>query len=637
MRRLGPPLPLGVRPLAPPLLLLALTLFAYGNALDSEWHLDDYTYILEDGATMDLGARLRGLLADNRGIGRLTFTLNALAGGLDPRGFHVVNLAVHLACSALAFLFTRALLGTPRLAGALPESERAPLAWGVALVFATHPLQIEAVTYVVQRWTALAAGFYLAASLAMLAHLRSGARRAYALAILLALAGLRTKEIAVTLPVAFVAYRWLLFPSRGQGAHGSGTAPAPVAGPARPPARDVAVLLTLLLILVVPVTNYLFPHYNATAETRLADAIRETPLISPWEYLLTQFGVVLGYLRLAVWPAGLNIDHDVRLVRTLADPAALAPLAALLAISAAVVLLRRRAPLAVVGVALFVLTIAPESSVFPITDLMFEHRMYLPLVGVVIAAAGILRAVPALARPGRVPALLAILAIPLAVATRARNEVWRTEISLWADAAAKAPAKARPRQSLGIALARAGRLEEAEAALCAAIARDSSFADPYVNLASVLERRGRRAEIEPLYREAIARCGRHYMIHNNLGLLLAERGDDAAAEAEYREAIEENDLYALPHLNLGNLLARQERAAEAEASYEEALRRDPYLHAARVNLGALLAMRGEIERARAEWLAVLRRDPSNASARANLERAARLGPGTNDSGVQGAE
>ncbi len=614
-----------MRRLAPPLFLLVLTLFAYGNALDSEWHLDDYTYILEDGATGDLGARLRGLVADNRGVGRLTFTLNTLAGGFDPRGFHVVNLLVHLACAALVFLFTRALLGAPRLAAAVPEGERAPLAWGVALLFAAHPLQIEAVTYIVQRWTALAAAFYLAASLAMLAHMRSGSRRAYALALILALAGLRTKEIAVTLPVAFLAYRWFLFQRTGEGAGGGEKTSAPDAGRARAWTRDVALLLPLLLVLVVPVTNYVFPHYNATEETRLADALRETPLISPWEYLLTQFGVILAYLRLALWPAGLNLDHDVRLVTSLADPAALLPLAALAAIAIAVVLLRRRAPLAVAGVVFFVLTIAPESSVLPITDLMFEHRMYLPLVGLLIVVAGLLRAVPALARPGRVPALLAVLAIPLAVVTRERNEAWRTEISLWTDAAAKSPGKARPRQSLGLAYARAGRLEEAEAALRAAIARDSSFADPYVNLATVLERRGRGEEIEPLYRDAIARCPRHYMVHNNLGLLLAGRSEDAAAEAEYREAIEENPRYALPLLNLGNLLARQGRAAEAEACYEEALRRDPYLHAARVNLGSLLAMRGEIARARAEWMTVLRFDPRHESAHENLERARRLG------------
>jgi Tfp pilus assembly protein PilF len=596
-----------VRRLAPPLLLLVLTLLAYGNTLDSEWHLDDYTYILEDGATGDLGARLRGLAADNRGVGRLTFTLNALAGGFDPRGFHVVNLAVHLACAGLVFLFARALLGAPRLAGALPEGEREPLAWGVALVFATHPLQVEAVTYVVQRWTALAAVFYLAASLAMLAHLRSGGRRAYALAILLALAALRTKEFAVTLPIAFVAYGALLFPR-----------------PTGPRERR-ALLLPLLLLLVIPATNYLFPHYNATEATRLADTVRETSLISPWSYLLTQFGVVLTYLRLALWPAGLNIDHDVRLVRSLADPAALVPLAALAAIAGAVFLLRRRAPLALAGLAFFALTIAPESSVLPITDLMFEHRMYLPLVGVLLAVAGLLRAVPALARPGRVPALLAILAIPLAAATRARNEVWRTEIALWADAAAKSPAKARPLQSLGIAYTRAGRLAEAEAALRGAIERDTSFADPYVNLAKVLERSGRGEDVEALYREAIARCPRHYMVHNNLGLLLADRLDDAGAEAEYREAIAENPRYALPHFNLGNLRAREERAAEAQACYQEALQRDPYLHAARVNLGSLLAMYGDLERARAEWRAVLRVDPRNASARENLERAERFG------------
>lgn len=594
--------------LALPLVLVGLTVFAYANTFDGEWHLDDYTYIIEDGSTGDVAARARGLLSDNRGLGRLTFTLNYLAGGFSPPGYHVVNLLIHLANAFLVFLLTRAVLVAPRLDTRASDGERETLAWGVALLFAVHPLQTEAVTYVVQRWTALAATFYLGALLAMISYLRSGRRSAYAAALACALLALRTKELAVTLPLAFFAMGWAFYrPEEG--------------GPRR---RRLATLLPmLLLVAVVPVTNYLFPHYNAVSGNRVADALRETTLISPFEYLLTQFGVVPAYLRLALWPAGLNLDHDVRLVRSLVDPAAFVPLALLAALAAAAVLARRSAPLVLFGTGFFVLTIAPESSLLPITDLMFEHRMYLPLVGLLLAVVGLLRALPRVAP--RVPALLVLLAIPLALVARQRNEVWRTETALWTDAASKSPRKARPHQSLGLAHARAGRLAEAERELRVAIACDSSFADPYVNLAGVLERQGRRAEVEPLYRDAIARCRRHYMIHNNLGLLLADRGDVAAAQAEYREAIAENDRYALPHLNLGNLLVRLGRGDEAERSFAEALERDPYLLSARVNLGALYAARGEVERARNEWRTVLRQNPRHASALENLERARLLG------------
>jgi tetratricopeptide (TPR) repeat protein len=180
------------------------------------------------------------------------------------------------------------------------------------------------------------------------------------------------------------------------------------------------------------------------------------------------------------------------------------------------------------------LTLAVESSVIPIVDVINEHRVYLPSVGFFVAAAvGILaaarRAVGADLAP-RAAALAGIaLACALGAGTLVRNRVWASEVALWSDSASKSPDKMRPNLNLGTALVEARRFREAEAPLRRAARLDPTSALPHVQLAGVLLTQRRGAEAETELREAIRLAPRDPDATFNLAMLLA--GSNRADEA----------------------------------------------------------------------------------------------------------
>jgi tetratricopeptide (TPR) repeat protein len=239
------------------------------------------------------------------------------------------------------------------------------------------------------------------------------------------------------------------------------------------------------------------------------------------------------------------------------------------------------------GIVWFFLTLAVESSVIPIVDVTFEHRVYLPSVGffVAVAAAGALLARRlGAARPAR--ALVAIgasLALVLSLATLARNRVWADELSLWSDAALGSPLKSRPHNNVAAALIDHGRMREAEPHAIAGIQLDPGNAEAYYNLGRIHLEQGR-------YEEA---------------LLL------------FRDAVRLKQDYADAYANMAGTLNRLDRGKETVAVLEAAaalIRDNP---AAQFNLGVAYAMIGRREEARRQ-VTILR--PLAPSLAAQLER-----------------
>lgn len=444
-------------------LVLALTAAAYARTLDVPFQFDDHAQILANPAIR--GPSVQGLFdwARTRVIPYATLALNYRLGGEDVRGYHVVNLAVHLLNVALVFRLVLALCATPGVRGRASPSRRVWLAAATALVFACHPIQVQAVTYIVQRVTVLAATFYLGAVLAYVSARSRQERGAggvaarFALTALLAAGAFFSKEHTITLPLALLAVEAACFP------------PLPWR---RALQRVAPVALLLLAVLVVWLSTW--------APARLAPIAAETnPLlrllyaaapagdVSPLTYLATQCLVVPRYLALVVLPWGFNIDHHVPLVRAVSLPV-LGGAVLLVALPTLGVLALRRRPLVGFALLWIALTLAVESSIVPITDVMMEHRMYLPLVGVALLLALAGRALHA-AAPRLAGAVAVAVIITLPALTLARNEVWRSELGLWRDALARSPGKARPHLNVGTVLHRAGDPEAAIPYYCAAL------------------------------------------------------------------------------------------------------------------------------------------------------------------------
>jgi tetratricopeptide (TPR) repeat protein len=438
-------------------LLLAITVAVYLPSIDGEFVLDDDTQIRDPLVTRPLSNSAHAWLTTWRPVTSATFALNYALGGLQTRGWHLTNVLIHLAATVLAWKLARRLL---RRAG-LERPEGAALV--VAAIFALHPLQTEAVSYLVQRGESLASAFYLGAILVLLVRdeAATARRRGWLLALAVALhgLGLLTKPIAATLPVA-----WLLL------------------GTVLPSDADEAIPAWRRLSRRVPETLPLFALSLASMiwTVRATAGFNHTgfdiPDVSVAQYLATQMRVIPTYLRLLLWPTGQCADWHFPFSPSLLDPPALLGAALLLGLATGSFWLalrsdrldgdaRAAARLAGFGFPFFLVALAPSSSIVPLHDALAEHRVYLPALGVALTVVG---AATALLRrlgaeraflAGSVVALTATLG--LGVATARRNVVWSSLLALYQDATLSAPEKSRVQANLGLGLAMAGRHAEA--------------------------------------------------------------------------------------------------------------------------------------------------------------------------------
>ncbi len=506
--------------------ILLLGVLCYLNALHGELVFDDLEQLVKNPLLRDLGAALgpRGYAAQpQRYVAYATFALNFRAGGFEPFGWHVVNVAIHLGNALLVWELVRLAFRSPRLrtSALAPASEAIAFASGA--LFVAHPLATQAVSYVVQRLTSLATLFYLLAVVLYLAwRLRPPGRARpllYAGVLVSALLAFRTKEIAFTLPVAVALVEWAFLDGGRR--------------------RWLAVVPVAVLSLLIPLT--LLDLGGAPADVLAsADArTRVQAVVSRTDYLRTEVVVVARYLGLLALPVGQVLDHDVPIRRSwLAPDVALsALLLAALSGLAGWLAWRTRAgarpePLdpggrfVALGIAWFFVALSVESSLIPIDDVMNEHRVYLPSAGlmpaVAVAAAFLFRRLD----PGRVArdtALAGALAgAVLGVATWNRNRVWRDDLALWSDVAAKSPNHWRAQKSLGAALFRRNRIPEAVEAFRrhAAIFPDEPISRMQLGVALYVA--GRPSEAEAELRRAVQLAPRDPEVLFNLAFLLLE-------------------------------------------------------------------------------------------------------------------
>jgi tetratricopeptide (TPR) repeat protein len=544
--------------------VLLAAVAAYLPGLDGEFVYDDTAILASPLVHAPSERPLSAWLVAARPLTEVTFALNRLAVGTDPRGWHLTSIAIHACVALLAWLLARRTLARAGLAD--PDLP----AIAAAALFALHPLQTEAVAYLSQRAEVLASGLYLAALLLLLARDAPGApRRRHALlagACVLQSLGALAKPIVATLPAAWLLHAAIL-PAPGEEALGA----------LQRVRRRLAASAPLFALTLASAIREL----RALAGSGHAGL--DIPGLPPLRYLATQLSVIPTYLRLALWPSGQSAYWDFPLSPGLGDPRALAGAVFLIGLWAAAILAVRRAGRATgdgaaaarasgFGVLFFLLALAPTSSVVPLLDPLAEHRVYLPLLGLATAAAACgawgARRLP-VARARLVAAALgAVLTLALAGATVRRAAVWRSHVALWSDAAEKGPGSARAQLNLGTALYLEQRYEEALAAY---------------RRAQALQTDG---SVEP-----------ELIMRNVVGSLsMLGRLDEArqVAEAELRRAPRSADAWGL----LAQVEFMAERDAESERAARRALTLDASNGLALRYLGELLSRRGEHREAR---------------------------------------
>lgn len=479
----------------PALLILAAGLWAYHNSFSVPFLLDDEPFIVDNPHLRSplTAVALLPPRGDSswRPVLMLSLAANYALGGLDVRGYHAVNLAIHLLAALLLYGLVRRTLGTIRLRARY--GAHAPwLALAAALLWVAHPLNTQSVSYVVQRGESLAGLWYLLTLYGLVCMATTKRWRRWAAVSIAACAlGMGTKPVMATAPLMAAAYdriflarNWRdLFRRRRWFYTGLAS----------------TWLLLAVCLLRTPATD------DPTSGFHLAR-------ISPLTYALTQPGVILHYLRLALWPHPLCFDYGWPVIERLRDALpSLWGLAALLGATGWA--LRRRPSLGFLGLWFF-LVLLPTSSVIPLADPAFEYRMYLPLAAVVTLAVlgvwhGFERTVSAPPTRRTLGVGLTTLAVgSLVWVTVCRHADYYSAISLWSQTVCLRPQNARAHSNLGVALAEAGYLNVAGARFIRAIELQPRSVDALYNLGLARLRQSRPQEaVQPL--EEAARLAPH--------------------------------------------------------------------------------------------------------------------------------
>ncbi|MBI2385868.1 MAG: tetratricopeptide repeat protein [Elusimicrobia bacterium] len=379
-------------------------------SLGGAFQFDDYNVIVHEPAVHSASALLAALAGGVRPLLKASYALN-WALGPGPAGFHAFNIAVHALNAALVYAIGRRLC-----ARWLGEEKAAGPALAAALLFALHPAQTEAVTYICGRSSSLMASFYLGAALL---YLRGATGAAAALFVL----ALSVKETALTLPAALLLFDGKL--SRCQ-------SPAWLAAAAGLAAMLLSARYRDLL-------GYGFTQRGLT------------------ENLLTQLNGVWYLIERLITLRGFNIDPGLPELRAW-TPALAAQAAGLAALAGLGLASLRRRPELGFGILWFFLQLAPTNSLVPRLDPANDRQLYLACWGPFLAlAAAASRAMT----PLRARAAAGLLLAAFAAASVARQLDYRSEIRLWEASVREAPDNARARNNLGLAYQEAGRREEA--------------------------------------------------------------------------------------------------------------------------------------------------------------------------------
>jgi tetratricopeptide (TPR) repeat protein len=348
---------------------------------------------------------------------------------------------------------------------------------------------------------------------------------------------------------------------------------------------------------------------------------------SSWEYLCTQFGAIVHYLQLCVWPHPLVLDYGVGTARGAAQIVPYVIVVGLIGV-ATVVSLWRWPKVGFLG-AWFFMILAPSSSVVPVvTQTVAEHRMYLPLAavatGIVVGGwvVGQRLAARGKAWASALPVLGGSLALSAGVAlgiiTFQRNADYRSDLTIWRDTVAKAPDNDRAHNNLGAALNACGRIEESMAEYDKALKINPEYAEARYNLGVALAKSGRLDEALSQYQKAVEIKPDYADAQNNMGVVLADRGKFDEAIPHYQETLKINPESAEADNNLGNALTRCGRSDEALAYYRRALEIKPDFAEAHYNLGAYLARAGRVDEAMVHYRKALEIKPDLADARYDL-------------------
>ena len=535
-------------------MLLAATI-AYWPALGGPFTFDDVHLPFEDRNAANAGPAL--WIGGVRPVLMLTYWANYVMSGTHVVSYHLVSLLFHIITAVLVYFLLRRILNLADIG-----LDRRWCAFFGAGLFLLHPLQTESVAYIAGRSEEVAGLFYVAAWLVFLKHFKSPTTWWTALQILLLTgAAVLGKESAISVPAILVLtdFYWN---------------PAPLGQQVRSRLKLYVPIVTGGLLAAIWILRGL--RGATSAGFGLAG-------LTPLTYALTQCRVIPTYIRLYLIPLGQNGDWGLRFFQSLTDGGAVFYVVLMVVFAAIIVWTYTRAKLLSFGLLVFLVLLLPTSSVVPVKDALAERRVYVPVIGLILASIWAFDYF----RP-KAQTFLAVAGCLLAASpalTYHRNFVWSSPLLLWQDSIAGNRENGRAHLGLGVVYLTSGKCPDA--------IREFQ-------------------EVERIQ-------GKGIEIQTNLGAAYQCSRQPDLALKELQEVITKRptaNLYA----QIGYLDAISEHIPEAMTALNHALELDPRNALALAYRGVLYYAAGNLHLAYEDLHLALEIDPGNQAAQAGMAK-----------------
>ena len=557
--------------------IILLGIIVYSNSFNCSFHFDDFYNIVDN-------VKIRNLLDvkawwnfyPTRPVAVFTFALNYHFNQYDVTYWHLVNLIIHLINACLVYWLTMLIFSSPSLKDQKIARHKKILAFLTALMFVSHPLATQSVTYIVQRMTSMVSMLYFFSLLLYIkARITAKGNTAkillFAGSFISAVLAMLTKENAFTLPFAIGLVEFFFIRTKRTINF-----------------KDYRVILliavVLCLILIIPLQQ------SVSIFKPIPPVLGHNSSLTPFTYFLTEFSVIVKYIQLLFIPVNQNVDYHFPVSDNFFEIRTLLSFLVLLSLIIFSVYIFKKQRIISFGIFWFFLTLAVESSIIPIYDVIFEHRTYLPSFGFFLALSSAVYILLWEKYKFLAIAVFAIIIGSNSYLTFERNKVWKDDLTLWTDNVAKAPAYARPLYNRGQAL---GILQQ----------WDMAIADY-----------SRAIEINPSYADA------YYNRGNAFGAI--QQWDKAIAD--YSRVIGITPTFTDAYYNRGIAFGNLREWDKAIADYSKTITIDPKYKQAYVNRGIAYGNLGQLTKAIDDFNEVLKIDPNYTIATTNREIALKI-------------
>ena len=566
-------------------LVVIATIIVYHNSLKAPFIFDDMAKIVNNPDIQQLSNLKTKLIykySENnkvferndpsRPLVYLTFTLNYYFGKLNPFGYHLFNLIIHIFNAILVFFLAKKIISGIYEKGSTPlenvnnkvggkpcgasGGSKSPFCnnvrelysltgltlfpFLVSLLFAIHPINTNTVTYIFSRSDLLATFFYISSLLLFIKatdknlSIFKSFNSLYILSLICFILAIFSKQIAVTLPAIILIY-------------------------------DYIFLNEYKVSKVIEKKNYHIPYwllfigYLAFRYFYLG-GIGDIEAESTWNrysYLIIQPYIILRYLKMLLIPTGLSIDHIINPVKLYELKTIISFIFIIVVFLSSYIVYRKKtniSKLILFSILWFFIILSPTSSIFPTTSPLVENRLYLSGIGFFIIFVIIYFTIFKSSKFSNFAIFpICIYILLLGYGTMKRNHLFQNPILLWQDVIIKYPNSEDARNNLGILLFNLKRYEEAEKEYKEAIKINPNNSESHYNLGVLLYSQKRYEEAEREYKESIKINPTHSEAHNNYGALLFGLCKYGEAENEFKYAISINPYYIEAHNNLGSI------------------------------------------------------------------------------------